>query len=105
MKTARLAAVLVMATFCIAMLAGFGLAEEKMSVKGKIKDYDLDAKTLVITADDGKEMKFTVKNEKALNKLDDRLFKGDEVKIRYIIKDGQNIIEGSNDLRGTKPGC
>jgi len=94
-----------MAAFCVVLLTGFSVAEEKLSVKGKIKDYDLDAKTLVIRTDDGKEMTFLIRNEKALIKLDDRLFKDDEVKIRYTVKDGKNVIDGANDLKGTKPGC
>lgn len=97
--------VAVMAAFCIALIAGFSLAEEKLSAKGKIKDYDLEAKTLVIKTDDGKEVTFIIKNEKALIKLDDRLFRDDEVKIRHSVKDGKNVIEGTNDLKGTKPGC
>ncbi len=105
MKTKRLATVLIIACFCIAVLTGTGFAEEKLSIKGKIKEYDLEAKTLVIITDDGKEMKFAITNEKALQKLDDRLFEDDEVKIRYTIKDGQNVIESSNDLKGTKLGC
>jgi len=105
MKATRLIAVSVLAIFCIAMFAGFALAEEKISTKGKIKSYDLDEKTVVVATDDGKEMTFTIENEKALKKLDDRLFPGDEVKIKYIIKDNKNIIKENNDLRGTKPGC
>jgi len=105
MKVFRLIAVSVLTVFCIALFAGLALAEEKIEIKGKIKEYDLDAKTIVIKADDGKEMTFTIENEKALKKLDDRLFPDDEVKIKYIIKDGKNIIKENNDLRGTKAGC
>lgn len=105
MKLTRLIAVSVLAIFCIAMFAGFAIAEDKMDVKGKIKDYDLAAKTLILVIDDGKEMTFTIENEKALNKLDDRLFPDDEVRIKYIIKDNKNIIQEKNDLRGTKAGC
>ncbi|MBI5631916.1 MAG: hypothetical protein HZA15_00320 [Nitrospirae bacterium] len=105
MKAKRMLMVAVMAAFCVALFAGFSLAEEKLSVKGKIKDYDLEAKTLVIRTDDNKEMTFVIRNEKALIKLDDRLFKDDEVRIRYTVKDGKNVIEGANDLKGTKPGC
>lgn len=105
MKAKRMIMVAVMAAFCIALLAGFSIAEEKLGIKGKIKDYDLEAKTLVIRTDDGKEMIFVIRNEKALIKLDDRLFKDDEVKIRYSVRDGKNVIDGANDLKGTKPGC
>lgn len=105
MKTTRLIAVSVLAVFCIAMFAGFATAEEKIDFKGKIKSYDLDAKTVTVVADDGKEMTFTVEDEKALKKLDDRLFPGDEVRIKYITRDNKNIINKNNDLRGTKAGC
>jgi Cu/Ag efflux protein CusF len=105
MKLTRLIAVSVLALFCITMFAGFAMAEDKIDVKGKIKDYDLDAKTVVVIADDGKEMTFTIEDEKCLKKLDDRLFPGDEVRIKYIIKDGKNLIKEKNDLRGTKAGC
>lgn len=105
MKVNRFITISVLAIFCIAMFAGFALAEEKISTKGKIKSYDLDAKALVVVTDDGKEMAFTIENEKALKKLDDRLFQDDEVKIKYITKDAKNIIQENNDLRGTKPGC
>ncbi len=105
MKYAKVLTFAVLLVFCVSMMAGVALAEEKLSVKGKIKSYDIDTKTVVITTDDGKEMTFVIENDKALKKLDDRLFKDDEVKIRYIIKDGKNIINQNNDLRGTKPGC
>ncbi len=105
MNTVRSIAAVVVAAFCIMMLAGVVIAEDKMNIKGKIKEYDLEKKTLVVTADDGKDMTFVVENEKALKKLDDRLFVGDEVKIRYTVKDGKNVINGLNDLKGTKPGC
>lgn len=105
MKAARLIAVSLLAIFCIAMFAGFAIAVEKMDFKGKIKEYDLDAKTVIVVSGDGKEMTFTVENEKALNKLDDRLFPDDEVRIKYIIQDNKNIIKENNDIRGTKAGC
>lgn len=105
MRATRLIAVSVLAIFCIALFAGFAIAEEKIAVKAKIKSYDLDAKTLTVVTDDSKEMTFTVEDEKALKKLDDKLFPNDEVRIKHIIKDGKNIIKEKNDLRGTKAGC
>lgn len=105
MKTSRIVAVLALVVCCFILVGGLAAAADKINVKGKIKAYDLEAKTVTITTDDNKEMTFVVKSDKALQKLDDRLFKGDEVKIRYIIKDGQNLIQDTNDLKGTKPGC
>jgi hypothetical protein len=102
LKAAKVAILVIMSLLLITALAA---AEDKISIKGKIKSYDIDEKTLVVTADDGKEMTFVIENDKALMKLDDRLFEGDEVKIKYVVKDGKNVIKENNDLKGTKPGC
>lgn len=104
MKASRVAAVLVSAIFCMALFAGVVMAEDMVKAKGTIKDYDISNKTVVVTIE-GKDMTFVVENETALKKLDDRIEKGDEVKIKYASKDGKNIIKGSNDLKGTKAGC
>ncbi|MBI3592543.1 MAG: hypothetical protein HY099_03560 [Nitrospirae bacterium] len=104
MKVSRVMVVLAAIIFCVAMLAGVAMAADKLEVKGKIKGYDLNNKTVVVTVD-GKDMTFVVEHEEALKKLDDRIVKGDKVKIKYIIKDGKNIIKGSNDLKGANAGC
>lgn len=103
MKAVRATAVLVVTLFCVALFAGVALAE-KMEAKGKIKDYDLNKKTVVVTID-GKDMTFVVEHEGALKKLGDRLEKGDEVKVKYTNEGGKNVIKSFNDLKGTKPGC
>lgn len=105
MKTSRIFAVLALVVCCFILTAGLAAAEEKLSVMGKITGYDLEAKTVTVKTAEGKDMTFAITSDKALQKLDDRLFKDDEVKVRYIIKDGKNLIQDSNDLRGTKPGC
>ncbi len=105
MKISRLTAVLALAIFCVALFAGAVLAGDMVKIKGHIKDYDVDNKTVIVTTADGKDMTFAVENETARKKLGDRLDKGDEVKIKYSSKDGKNIIKGSNDLKGTKAGC
>ncbi len=105
MKTSKRVTVMILTLFCLVLFAGVALADEKINVKGKITGYDLEAKTVTVAADDGKEMTFNIESRKALEKLDDRLFKGDEVKVRYTEKDGKKIIKDTNDLKGTKPGC
>ena len=105
MKTSGIVRVMVVVVGIIMLLAGISVAADKINVKGKITSYDIEAKTVTIAADDGKEMTFSIRSDKALQKLDDRLFKGDEVKIRYIIKDNKNLIQDTNDFKGTKPGC
>jgi hypothetical protein len=105
MKISRSVTVMVLTMFCLVLFAGIVLADEKINVKGKITGYDLDAKTVTVATDDGKEMTFNIESKKALEKLDDKLFKGDEVKIRYTEKDGKKLIRDATDFKGTKPGC
>lgn len=105
MRFAKAVSVILIAMFCVSMVAGVVMAEDKISGKGKIKDYDIDKKTVVVTMDDGKEMTFIIESEKALQKLDDRLFKGDEVKVRYVVEGGKNVIKLNSDFKGTKAGC
>lgn len=105
MNASRSIAALVMALFILSLGLGAALAADKVIVKGKVKDYNLAEKTVTVTADDGKEMTFAVENETAFKKLDDKILKGDEVKIKYTEEGGKKVIKGSNDLRGTKPGC
>lgn len=78
---------------------------KKLQVKGHIKDFDLKAKTVTVKFDQGPDMTFVIKARKALDKLDTKLFAGDEVKLKYVVENGQNLILEKNDMRGTKPGC
>ncbi len=78
---------------------------KKLQVKGHLKDFDLTAKTVTVKFDKGPDMTFVIKAQKALDKLDTKLFAGDEVKLKYVVENGQNVILEKNDMRGTKPGC
>lgn len=98
-------AVVLLGLLILGFASGEILAVEKIKIKGIIKEYDVKEKTITITTPDKKEMTFVIESKKALDKLDDRLFAGDEVKIQYFVRDGKNIIQDTNDLKGTKPGC
>lgn len=92
MKTSRAVIISVLAIFCVAMLTGFAAAEEKVSIKGKVKSIDQNAKTAVVTAKDGKEVTVAVEDDTTLDKFKDgRINEGDDVKVKYVIKDGKNL--------------
>lgn len=92
MKTSKAIIVAVLTIFCIAMLADVVIAEEKVSIKGKVKSINVDAKTAVVTTEDGKDVNITVEDEETLNKFKDgRISIDDDVKVKYIIKDGKNV--------------
>jgi Cu/Ag efflux protein CusF len=89
MKTRRRMA-LFLAALTLTVLAGVAGAEEK--VNGTVKSIDLETKTVVISTYDGQEVTITVEDTVTLNKLKERRIKvGDDVKVKYIVKDGKNV--------------
>lgn len=92
MKTSRAIIVAVLAIFCVAMLTGIAIAEEKVSIKGRVKSIDVNAKTSVVTTEDGKDVTITVEDEETLNKFKDgRINIDDDVKVKYVVKDSKNV--------------
>lgn len=74
------------------IFSGIAMAENVVSIKGKVKTIDLKTNTVVITTQDGQEVTVTVDDETTLAKFKDgRISEGDEVKVKYQIKDGKNI--------------
>ncbi|MCX7793339.1 MAG: hypothetical protein N2257_02875 [Thermodesulfovibrionales bacterium] len=67
-------------------------AEEVVSLKGKVKSIDLKTGAVIITTQAGQEVTVIVEDEATLSKFKDgRITEGDEVKVKYTIKDGKNI--------------
>lgn len=92
MKTSRAIILAVLAIFCLAMLTGVAMAEEKVSIKGKVKSINVDSKTAVVATEGGKDVTITVEDEETLNKFKDgRISTDDDVKVKYVIKDGKNV--------------
>lgn len=92
MKTSKTIILAVLAIFCMAMLTGVAVAEEKVSIKGKVKSIDVNTKTVVVDTEDGKAVTITVEDEETLKKLKDgRISTDDDVKVKYVIKDGKNV--------------
>lgn len=74
------------------MFSGIAISEDVISIKGKVKTIDLKTNTVVITVQDSEEVTVTVEDETTLAKFKDgRISEGDEVKVKYITKDGKNI--------------
>ncbi len=65
--------------------------ENQMSIKGKVRNIDLSSNTVTITTKDG-EVNVLVEDEETLNKFKTgKILEGDEVKVKYIIRDGVNV--------------
>ncbi len=101
MKTPKAILVAVLAIFCMAMLTGVAMSEEKVSIKGKVKSINLDARIVVVTTDDGKDVTINVEDEETLNKFKDgRISIDDDVKVKYVVKDGKNVATYFKKIAG-----
>ncbi|CAK0754233.1 exported hypothetical protein [Gammaproteobacteria bacterium] len=106
MQRASNSNMIVMILFSCLLFGNTAMAEEKVLVRGEIKAYNLEARTLSVVVEGSKEeMMFLIKDSKALGMLDDQLFVGDKVRLRYTVNDGRNIINSAQDLKSTRPGC
>ncbi len=92
MRTKSNLRIFLLAAFCLAVLAGAAGAEEK--VNGRVKSIDLAANTVVVTSYEGQDITITISADDTvtLNKLRDRRIKvDDDVKVKYVVKDGRNV--------------
>ncbi len=83
---------LLLAVLSIVLLAGTAIAEEK--VNGKVKSIDLSTNTVVVTSYEGRDTAITISADDTvtLDKLrDKRIRVDDDVKVRYVTRDGKNL--------------
>jgi hypothetical protein len=61
-------------------------------LNGRVKNIDLIINAVVVTDYDGKDVTLSIEDQEILNKFRKGLIKiGDDVNVKYIIKDGKNI--------------
>lgn len=92
MKKIMRALFLLAAAMSLVVAAGTAKAEEK--VNGRVKSIDLATNTVVVTSYEGQDVAITVSADdtSTLNKLRDKRIKvDDDVKVKYIVKDGKNV--------------
>jgi hypothetical protein len=92
MKTKRNLAAIFLAALCLAILAGVAGAEE--TVKGKVKTIDLETNTVVVTSYQRQDVTITISADdtETLKKLKEKRIKvDDEVRVKYVNKDGKNV--------------
>ena len=83
---------ILLAALCLAILAGVAGAEEQ--AKGILKSIDLETNTVVVTTYEKQEVTITISADdtRTLKKLKKKQIKvGDEVHVKYVIKDGKNV--------------
>ncbi len=77
---------------CLIAIDGSAAREGQILLNGKVKSIDLASNTVVVTDYRGKDVVFSIKDNEILDKFrDGRIKVGDDVNIKYIIKDGKNV--------------
>lgn len=92
MKSKRIGLMILISFVVSMMIVGYVIADEnQISIKGKVKNIDLKSNTVTITTKDG-DVTVLVEDGETLNKFKDgRISEGDDVKVKYIIRDGVNV--------------
>jgi hypothetical protein len=92
MKMKRDLAAIFLAALFLVVLAGVAGAEE--TVKGKVKTIDLGTNTVVVTSYERQDVTITISaddNETLKRLKEKRIIVDDDVKVKYVTKDGKNV--------------
>jgi hypothetical protein len=84
--------------FIIIVLCGWMAADAlaapagQVLLNGRVKSIDLAVNTVVVTDYDGKDVRLSIEDKEILGKFKNGLIKiGDDVNVKYRIKDDKNI--------------
>lgn len=92
MRSERTLRLVVVALLCLTWLAGLATAEEKMTLLGKVMEIDLERQTVRVKPYVGEEVLIKIEDEVTMKKLrTGRIRAGDEVKVKYVIRAGENV--------------
>ena len=76
-------------------------AQGQTLLNGRVKSIDLSANTVVVTDYEGKDFKLSIEDQETISKFrDGRIKVGDDVNVKYRIKDGKNIPFSLRKLAG-----
>ena len=76
-------------------------AEGQILLNGRVKSIDLSTNTVVVTDYEGKDFKLSIEDHETIGKFKDgRIKVGDDVNVKYRIKDGKNIPFSLRKLAG-----
>lgn len=92
MRSARTVRFVVATLLCLIWFASVCTAAEKFSILGKVMEIDMEKQTVLVKPYVGEEVLIRVEDEVTIKKLTTgRIKVGDEVKVKYVIRDGLNV--------------
>ncbi len=89
----KTAGVLILIFFFGLMVAeGFAAQPGQILLNGRVKSIDLATNTVVVTDYEGKDFSLSIEDKEIMAKfIDKRIKVGDDVNVKYIVKDGKNV--------------
>ncbi len=85
------------------LTAASGLAAQpgQILLNGRVKSIDLNSHVVVVSDYEGKDVTLSIEDESIMNKFrDGRIKMGDDVNIKYTIKEGRNVPFSFRKLAG-----
>ena len=77
--------------FLLVVIIACPVFAEEQSISGTVKSIDLSTGKAVITTYEGQDIPLAIEDKKTLDKFEDKRIKlDDDVKVKYITKDGEN---------------
>lgn len=94
-------AITIMLFLCAFFVLDSMAAQGQILLNGRIKSIDLSANIVVVTDYEGKDFKLSIEDKETIGKFKDgRIKVGDDVNVKYRIKDGKNIPFSFRKLAG-----
>ena len=90
-----------MLSLCAVFVLDSTSDQGQILLNGRVKNIDLSTKTVVVTDYEGKDFKLSIEDKEIIGKFrDGRIKVGDDVNVKYRIKDGKNIPFSLRKLAG-----
>ena len=93
MKSPKFAVLLIMLFFCSMLISDvFAAQAGQILLNGRVKSIDMASHTVVVTDYEGKDFKLILEDAEIITKFrDGRIKVGDDVNVKYLVKDGRNV--------------
>ena len=96
-----LATAIIMLLLCAVFVLDSTAAQGQILLNGRVKSIDLSTNNVVVTDYEGKDFKLSIEDKEIIGKFKDgRIKVGDDVNVKYRIKDGKNIPFSLRKLAG-----
>lgn len=92
MRSAWSVRFVVVAMICVTWFGTDAVAEEKLTLLGKVMEIDVEHQTVRVQPYVGEEVLIKIEDELTIKKLrTGRIRVGDEVKVKYVVRGGENV--------------